>query len=123
MSREAAPAPTTRFTPLNRRQMLLCMWAGYAAYLGARHWLVPKWIARAESGQVKAAHAIPRAIDETAAIVLTSVGVVAFVCYFFNVIRRERQRRAEAAARELAFVTSLGHCAEPLSPSNETPRR
>lgn len=112
----AAPPPVPRYPPLQRRQLLFCLLAGWIGFVSARHWLMPKWIERAESGQVTVAHAVERAIDETAGIVLA--------CFFFNLVRRERLRRAEAAARELAFVTSLGHSTDiPFPSNNPSPRR
>ncbi len=120
----AAPPPVPRYPPLQRRQLLFCLLAGWIGFFSARHWLMPKWIERAESGQVTVAHAVERAIDETAGIVLACAGVVALACFFFNLVRRERQRRTDAAARELAFVTSLGHSLDiPFPSNNPSPRR
>ena len=123
MSAGEVPPPVSRGLPLGRRQLAFCLLAGWTGFMAARHWLMPAWIERAASGRATIARAMDQAIAEVVGIALASAAAALFACTLYNLVRRERRRRAGAAARELAFVTSLGHCAKPLSPSNESPRR
>ena len=123
MSREDASLPVPRYPPLSRRQYVLCLLAGGAGCMAARYWLLPEWVGRVEAGTATLARALDQAVSETVGVALACAALALFACTMFNLVRRERQRRADMAARELAFVTSLGHSVAPFSPSNEAPRR
>ncbi len=124
MNVAAAPLPVSHLLPLSRRQLVVCLLAGGSGFVAARHVLVPNWIARAETGRATLAWAMDQAISEVAGITPACFGIALFACAAFNLIRRERRRRSEASARELAFVTSLGHSLDiPFPSNNPSPRR
>ena len=130
MNVAAAPLPVSHLLPLSRRQLVVCLLAGGSGFVAARHVLVPNWIARAETGRATLAWAMDQAISEVAGITLACFGIALFACAAFNLLLllllllRERRRRSEASARELAFVTSLGHSLDiPFPSNNPSPRR
>ena len=111
--------PPARVFWLERRQLLACLALACAGFLAARGWLLPRWIERAEAGKVSIAGAMNGAMSDIAGSVLACLGTGLLACNFYNRIRHERQRRADAARREIAFVTSLGNSRySPLQPND-----
>lgn len=75
----------------------------------ARHLLVPDPQQRVASGTLAAADAIDSAAASTAGLMLAVLGGALLACTLYNRLARERARRRQADARQIALLTSLGH--------------
>jgi hypothetical protein len=95
-------------------------WA--AAFLLARHLLVPHWAARVQAGQARPEQALDAVLYGCVGLALATFGVAWLAGRFIVLVRGERYRRGSAAARELEFMASLGHRHHSLSQPNDPSR-
>ncbi|WP_148268116.1 hypothetical protein [Pseudoxanthomonas spadix] len=98
---------------------MACVLLTLAAELIAWHLLVPRLQQRVASGTLAAADAIDSAAASTGGLMLAVLGGALLACTLYNRFARERARRREADARQIAFLTSLGHRLPGRRPSSD----
>lgn len=101
--------PSRGFAGLGHRQGVAWVLLTLAAGWMARHLLVPDLQQRVASGTLAAADAIDSAAASTAGLMLAVLGGALLACTLYNRLARERARRRQADARQIALLTSLGH--------------
>jgi hypothetical protein len=111
--------PPQGFAGLGHRQVLACLLAAFAAGPIARHWLVPRLQQRVADGLLQAPQAIESAAASAGGLMLACLGGALLACTLYNRLARERARRRQARAREITFLTSLGHSLPGPRPSSD----
>lgn len=101
--------PARGFAGLGRRQGVACLLAPLAGVMVATHWRVPDLQERVSRGTLAPGKAIETAAASTSGFLLVCLASALLACTLYNRFARERARGRNAGAREMAFLTSLGH--------------
>lgn len=111
--------PSRGFAGLGHRQGAACVLLTLAAELIAWRLLVPDLQQRVAGGTLAAADAIDSAAASTGGLMPAVLGGALLACTLYNRLARERARRRQAHARQIALSTSLGHCLPGRRPSSD----
>jgi len=111
--------PSRGWSGLSHRQLVSCVLAAFAAELAAWHLLVPNLQQRVAEGTLVAPRSIESAAIATGGLMLASLGSALLACTLYNRSAPERARRRASVEREIAFLTSLGHCVPGQRPSSD----